>query len=78
MKIPQIKSGFGLLDVKSGRAALSKYFDERKPRKSGWGTVPKNKPIKVLIEAEIVDQWGNDDGVSIEFELKVKNVKVKK
>jgi hypothetical protein len=60
----KIQSGFGILDVKHGRRNLEKHFK-----------VKGAKPIPVTIQAEIVDQWGGDDGVSIEFELQVKSVK---
>lgn len=63
-----------MLDVGVGRSKLSKYFDQK-----NHDPVPifRPKPIKVIIEAEIIDQWGHDDGTSIEFELNVKKIKVK-
>lgn len=76
----RIQSGFAILDVKSGRHKLYDYFfEKRKAKKSeGIGFRPVNKPIPVIIEAEIVDIYGDDDGVSREFELKVSKVKVVK
>ena len=69
-------SKFGLLDVTKGRQGLHKYFkDERKPARKGQvGDRPVNPPVKVLIEAEVVDSWGNDDGVSREFQLDIKKI----
>lgn len=81
MKIPAFKStGFALLDVGVGRKALERYFEKKDwaTTKGGCKFIPTNKPIKVIIEAEITDQWGHDDGTSIEFEMRVKNIKVKK
>lgn len=73
MKLPkEIKSDFAILDVKSGRKILEKYFEKRKPN----GT-PINKPIKVIIDAEICGQWGGDDGVSVEFEMNINNIKIR-
>lgn len=60
----KIQSTFGLLDVKHGRRQLEKHFMAMKGN------------LKVTIEAEIIGQWSHDDGVSIEFELDVKSVKV--
>lgn len=81
MKIPKFKTtGFGLIDVGDGRQELEAYFSKRrkcKPKEC-IGFVPINKPIKVLIEAEIVDTFGHDDTVSIEFEMKIKKIKVVK
>lgn len=80
MKIPNFKStGFALLDIGMGRSKLEKYFLDKRPatKKEGFGFRPVNKPIKVLIEGEIVDQWGANDGTSIEFEMNVKNIKIK-
>lgn len=68
MKVPNFKTtGYALLDVGVGRKGLSKYY--------GNG---KNKKIKVLIEGEITEQYGHDDGTSIEFILNVTKLKVKK
>jgi hypothetical protein len=74
MKPPKnIKSGFALLDVKSGRQGLYKYFGG-----DNWSRINKRpKPIKVKIEGYITDIWGNDDGVSREFEIEVKKVTIK-
>jgi hypothetical protein len=70
MKLKTIKSGFALLDVKSGRQWLWKYFGGRRGRDFA-------EPIKVKIEGHIVGVWGNDDGVSREFEVKVDKVTLK-
>lgn len=59
----RLQSTFAILDVMRGRRSLEKAL------KSG-------QSIPVVIEAEIVRPWGSDDGVSIEFELRVKSVRV--
>ena len=67
MKLPEkLENEFGLLDIKKGRQAFYKYFQKKDA-----------KPIKVTIQAEIVSAWSGDDGVSREFELAIKTVKVK-
>lgn len=67
MDLPEFETtGFALLDVGKHRVTLANYL-----KKGG-------KPPKVTIEAEVVSQWGGNDGVSIEFELKIKKMKVKK
>ncbi len=72
MKIPKFKTtGFGLIDIGVGRSALSKYFSARD------GLCAANRPIQVLIKAEISDQFGGDDGTSIEFEMRILDMKVK-
>lgn len=75
-----IKATFALLDVTTGRKKLAHYFKDKRPAKKSEGTGyrPVNKPIKVTIEALIVDVWGNDDGISQGFELEIKKLKVKK
>ena len=66
----RITSDFALLDVKMGRNVLFKAV--------GFNKRPSERPrIFVTIEAEIVNTWGDDDGVSREFELKVTSVKLK-
>ena len=57
-------SEFALLDIKHGRKGVAK-------------TVKAGKKIPVLIEGEIEGIWGSDDGISQEFEIAVKRVKVK-
>lgn len=59
----KISSGFALLDVQLGRKGLAREVEKRK--------------IPVTIKGFITNQWGNDDGVSIEFEVEVKEVKIK-
>ena len=60
----KLTSDFALLDVKQGRKALSKHFSDKKG------------PIPIVIHAEIVGQFGSDDGTSIEFELTVTHIEV--
>jgi hypothetical protein len=81
MKIPEFKTtGFAILGFGIGRAKLAKYFEKQRHAlpDEGIGFRPVNKPIKVTIEAEITDQLGGDDGTSIEFELVVKKLSIKK
>jgi len=66
-KPKKIQSTFAILDVMHGRVKLNKYFSPN----------TKRKPIRVLIEAEIDDVFGNDDGVSQEFTMDVKRVTIK-
>jgi hypothetical protein len=77
-KLKSIQSDFGILDVKRGRGWLFDYFKRTRPatKSEGIGRIPVNKPLPVTIEAEIIDVYGGDDGVSREFELKIKKVTV--
>lgn len=56
------KSGFALLDVTTGRAALAKRIE-------------RGERIPVVIRGTINARWGGDDGTSIEFEVDVSGVK---
>lgn len=56
------KSDFALLDVKAGRVALAKR-------------VEGGEKIPVVIRGTISHRWGQDDGISIEFELDVTSIK---
>jgi hypothetical protein len=62
MATAPFKSGFLLLDVKAGRAALTKRIDG-------------GNKVRVLIEAVIDTVYGHDDGVSREFNCIVHSVK---
>lgn len=53
-------SSFALLDVKKCRKALARRL--------------LDGPIPVTIKGQIVSQWGDDDGKSIEFEVNVDSV----
>jgi hypothetical protein len=55
----KIDSTFAILDVKRGRVALAKRTNRGETR------------IPVTIRGYIVNQHGNDDGTSIEFEIEV-------
>ena len=46
----KLTSDFALLDVKKGRKALAKHFSDKKG------------PIPVVIHAEIIRRFGDDDG----------------
>lgn len=63
LKPAPFKSDFLLLDVKAGRAKLANQ-------------IAAGKKFRALIEVEINDQWGSDDGTSIEFGCDVKSVKL--
>ena len=68
----QIKSDFALLDVKRGQFALFKalgYSGHRNGYREG-------SPLPVVITGEIVGAWGDGDGISQEFEVRVFEVKV--
>jgi len=58
-KPPQISSGFALLDVKKGRDALKRHFDNG------------GEPLDVVITGRVYDVHGMDDGVSREFSVEV-------
>ena len=60
----KLTSDFALLDVKKGRKALAKHFSDKKG------------PIPVVIHAELIRRFGDDDGTSIEFEMKVTHLEV--
>ncbi len=65
-KKPTIKSDFALLDVKRGRGALFKAV--------GYTGRRDTSPIPIVITGEIVGAWGEDDGTSREFEVRVISV----
>lgn len=52
-------SSFAILDVKTGRAALKRHFDNG------------GEPLPVVIHGHIYGVHGNDDGVSREFSVEV-------
>lgn len=54
-----INSTFAILDVKRGRVELARRITRGETR------------IPVTIRGYIVNQHGNDDGASIEFEIEV-------
>lgn len=71
MKIPKIAtSGFGLIDVTTGRHSLFRYFGKK-------FIEPTGAPIPIIIHAEITSPWGGDDGESREFEISIKKLEVK-
>ncbi len=55
---PRFSSTYGLLDVEKGRKKLASHLK-------------RHGPVRVLIEAEITDPFGSDDGTSIEFNMNV-------
>lgn len=62
----KLSSRYALLDVKNGRKTLEKHFH------NGGENIP------VTIHGHIVDCYGHDDGTSIEFEVIVEKVVMKK
>lgn len=57
-----INSTFALLDVTKGRAKLAKRIE-------------KGERIPVIIRGTITGVWGDDDGISQEFEVEVDSAK---
>lgn len=68
----KLSSDFALLDVKNGRKKLAKHFKQR-PR---FGECPETMRVPVIIHGYIDGVWGNDDGVSQEFEVIVQKLEV--
>ena len=60
----KLQSTYAMLDVMRGRVGLKKAIE-------------RGKAVSVVIEGEISDMFGNDDGVSREFNVDVKRVTVK-
>ncbi|WP_420140190.1 hypothetical protein [Sphingomonas sp.] len=60
---PKFHCHYGMLDVEKGRKALSRHLKKH-------GHVP------VTIHAVLTEPFGSDDGVSIEFMMDVREVKV--
>lgn len=65
--LPRISSDFAILDVEVGRKAFAKIIGERSKR--GFN-------VPVVIEGIIDTVHSGDDGVSIEFALKVNLVRL--
>jgi len=65
MKPPRITSTYLILDVMKGRKKLAKYLAA-----SGGAGLP------VIIHATLTDEFGKDDGDSIEFNANVTRVEV--
>jgi hypothetical protein len=62
MQDAPFKSTFAILDVKKGRAALAKK-------------IAAGGKVRIRVDMLINSQWGDDDGVSIEFAGDVLSVK---
>lgn len=60
-----IKSGFAVIDVTAGRQKLFKVAD-----------FTNKARIPVTITGFITGAWGEDDGLSREFEIEVTKVKI--
>ncbi len=63
MTPPRITSTYAIIDVMCGRKALAKYID-------------KHGPVRVMVEATITDEYGRDDGDSIEFNADVHSIRI--
>lgn len=72
-KAPSVRytSDFVLLDIKSGRATLAKLFEG-----NGYPGKDKDVRIPVTIKGFITHRHGGDDGVSIEYGVKVTSLKI--
>ena len=62
MKKLRLESGLAILDVKGGRRAVN-------------GQLKLGKKIDVVIRGKIDAPWGDDDGVSQEFQVAVDSIK---
>lgn len=68
-----VTSDFAILDIKSGRAKVSKALG------GNWEeNIPSHHKIPVTIKGYIVAQYSGDDGVSREFKIDVSTVKLGK
>ena len=68
------KSDFAIIDVKAGRAALTKNFKDQPL----LGPCPPKMCVPVTITGYLDGVWGHDDGTSREFSMTVQSVKVRK
>ena len=68
----EIKSDFAIIDVKKGRKALTEHFSDR----PNLGECPTHLRLPVIITGYIDGVAGNDDGVSREFSMTVKDVRL--
>lgn len=68
------KSDFAIVDVKVGRAALTKHFKDR----PSLGECPPKMRVPVTITGYIDGIHGHDDGVSREFSMTVQSVKTRR
>lgn len=57
----KLESGLAILDVKAGRRSVN-------------GQLRLGKKIDIVIRGRIDAPWGNDDGVSQEFQVEVDSV----
>lgn len=69
----RLKSDFAILDVTTGRKKLADHF-------GGVSQLDRLSVLKVpvVIHGFIDDQWGGDDGTSIEFSVEVTKVELVK
>lgn len=68
-----MKSDFAILDVREGRAGLSRHFRNRPP----LGPCPTKMRVPVTIKGYIDGINSSDDGVSREFTVTVQSVTTK-
>lgn len=74
IKAPKVRytSDFVLLDIKSGRVALSKVFSEP----NGYPPNGVEVLIPVTIKGFITHRHGGDDGISIEYGVLPTEIKI--
>ncbi len=72
-KAPAVRytSGFALIDIKSGRAALAKLFGP-----GGYPEAGQTVRIPVTIQGYITHRHGGDDGISIEYGVEVESLQI--
>jgi len=70
MKDFKLSSNFVILDVENGRQALAKHFAKCPP----VGECPEKLRVPVTITGYIDNVWGDDDGISQEFSVKVETI----
>ena len=69
-----ITTDYAVLDVKVGRAALARHFEDRPP----LGPCPVHLRVPVTIVGYIDDCIGTDDGISNEFSMVVEEIWLRK
>ena len=72
MKLPKIHTDLAIVDVKAGRKALSRHFEDR----PALGPCPEKLRIPIVLRGYLSDQNSRDDGTSIEFVMEVESFEV--
>lgn len=63
MKVKNLESDFAVLDIKKGRRSLLQ-------------ACKRGESTKVTITGFIEEPWGDDDGVSQEFTLNIRDISI--